>query len=192
MAIESKLLQQAGQDLVDCDRIELIPQFMNQPDALIAGIFSALRDEITSSQTGGGQLIDSLKNTLAIHLLRKYCSTKPKLSSYQDGLSKSKLKQVTTYIHDNLDHSLKIIELAAIAQMSHYHFIRLFNKSIGKTPHQYILHCRIEKAKYLLQHGEIALTEIAARVGFCDQSHFSKSFKHHTGITPRQFFAKSQ
>jgi AraC family transcriptional regulator len=55
-------------------------------------------------------LVDSLKTTLAIHLLRKYCTTKPKLSSYGDGLSKSKLREVTEYIDANLERNLQIIE----------------------------------------------------------------------------------
>ncbi|MGD2180865.1 helix-turn-helix domain-containing protein [Lusitaniella coriacea] len=192
LAIEPNLLQQAGQDLVDCDRIELIPQFMNQQDALIQGILFALRDEIKSSQIGDDRLIDSLKTTLAIHLLRKYCATKPKLSSYQDNFSKSNLKQVTEYIHENLDRNLKIVELAAIAKMSPYHFIRLFRNSVGNTPHQYILQCRIEKAKCLIQQKKLTIAEIAANLGFCDQSHFGRYFKLITGVTPKQFLAKSQ
>ncbi|MDJ0536360.1 MAG: AraC family transcriptional regulator [Xenococcaceae cyanobacterium MO_207.B15] len=192
LAIEPVLLQQVGQDLVNCDHLELIPRFMNQQDALIQGIFSTLKDELESHKIGSNLLIDSLKTTLAIHLLRKYCTTKPKLSSYGDGLSKSKLKQVTEYIQENLDRNLKIIELAAIAQISPYHFIRLFKNSMGKTPHQYILQQRIKKAKYLLQHSELSIPEIAAIVGFCDQSHFTRYFKRVTGLTPRQFIAISQ
>ena len=192
LAVEPLLLKQIGRDLVDGDRIELIPQFMNEQDELINGIFSTLKDELESNKIGGSLLIDSLKTTLAIHLLRKYCTTKPKLSSYTDGLSKSKLKQVTEYINENLDGDLKVIKLAAIAQMSPYHFIRLFRKATGKTPHQYILEQRITKAQYLLQHGKISISETAAIVGFCDQSHLTKYFRRMTGVTPRQYIAKSQ
>ena len=187
LAIEPFLLKQVGQDLVDCDRLELIPRFMNEQDALIQGIFATLRDELGSNHIGSNLLIDSLKTTLAIHLLRKHCTTKPKLSSYGDGFSTSKLKQITEYIQDNLDRDLNIIELAAIAQISPYHFIRLFKDSTGKTPHQYILQRRIERAMYLLEHKEFSISEIAAMVGFCDQSHLTRYFKRITGVTPRQF-----
>ena len=192
LAVEPELLQQVGQDLVDRDRIELIPRFMNEQDALIQGIFSTLKDELGSNKIGGDLLIDSLKTTLAIQLLRQYCNTKPKLSNYSDGLSRSKLKQITEYIHENLDRDLKIIKLAAIAQISPYHFIRLFRDSTGKTPRQYILRQRIEKAQYLLQHEELSIAEIAAIVGFCDQSHFTRYFKRITGITPKKLKAESQ
>ena len=192
LAIEPKLLRQVGQGLVDGDRIFLIPQYMNEQDELIQGIFSTLKDELKFGKIGSNLLIDSLKTTLAIHLLRKYCSTKPKLSSYEDGLSKSKLKEITEYINANLHCNLKVIELAAIAQISPYHFIRLFKNSIGKTPHQYILQCRIERGKYLLQHTQLSPEEVAASLGFCDRNHFAKYLKRFTGLTPKQLQAKSQ
>lgn len=192
LAIEPKLLRQVGQGLVDGDRISLIPQYMNEQDELIQGIFSTLKDELKFGKIGSNLLIDSLKTTLAIHLLRKYCSTKPKLFSYEDGLSKLKLKEITEYINANLDRDLKIIELATIAQISPYHFIRLFKNSIGKTPHQYILQRRIERGKYLLQHSQLSTEEIAASLGFCDRSHFAKYLKRLTGMTPKQLQAKSQ
>lgn len=191
VAIEPALLKQVGQDLVNPDRIELIPHFMTEQDALIQGIVSALRAELEFDQIGGYLLVDSLKITLAIHLLRKYCTTQPKLSSYADGLSPAKLQQVTEYINEHLNRDLKLIDLAAIAQISPYHFLRLFKHSMDVTPHQFILQQRIEKAKYLLQYGELSIAEIAIRVGFSDQSHLTRYFKRFVGLTPKQL-QKSQ
>jgi len=190
LAVEPALLKQVGQDLVDSDRIFLMPQYMNEQDELIRGIFLTLKDELESHKIAGSLLIDSLKTTLAIHLLRKYCTTKPQLSSYSDGLSRLRFKQVTEYINEYLDRELKIVDLAAIAQMSPYHFIRLFSKTTGKTPHQYILQQRIKKAQYLLHHSQLGISEIAASVGFCDQSHFTKYFKRSTGFTPKQYLGR--
>lgn len=189
LAVEPVLLKKVGRDLVDSDRLELVPQFMDEQDELLKGIFATLKDELESSKIGSSLLIDSLKTTLAIHLLRRYCNTKPKLSSYGNSLSRAKLKQVIEYINENLDGELKVIELAAIVQMSPYHFIRLFKKATGKTPHQHILQQRIKKAEYLLRYQEISIAEIATLVGFSDQSHFSKYFKRIMGITPRQYIA---
>ena len=191
LAIEPTLLKKVGQDLVEDSRIKLIPQFMNEPDELIRGIFSTLKDELKSNNFGSSLLIDSLKSTLAIYLLQKYCDTKPKLSVYKNGLSPPKLKQITEYINEHLDRNLKVFELAAIAQISPYHFIRLFRNATNQTPHQYVLQQRVEKAKYLLRRKNISISEIASTVGFCDQSHFTKYFKRITGVTPRQYIARS-
>jgi AraC family transcriptional regulator len=192
LAIEPILLQQVGQGLVDGDRIEVIPQFMSRQDLLIQSIFTTLKDELRFQEIGSSLLVDSLKTTLAIHLLRKYCVTKPKLSSYEYGLSKSKLSEITEYIDANLDRNLQVIDLAAITQISPYHFIRLFKNTIGRTPYQYILQRRIEKGKYLLQHTQLSPEEIAAMVGFCDRSHFAKYLKRFTGLTPKQLQTRSQ
>lgn len=193
LAIAPTLLEQVGQDLVDRDRIELIPHYMTGQDILIQGIFGALRQELEFGKIGGYLLIDSLKIALAIHLLRNYCTTQPLLSSYTDGLSKSKLQQITEYINEHLHEEVKLIELAAIAQISPYHFLRLFKQSTGLTPHQYILQRRIDKAKYLLQESKLSITDIAFRVGFCDQSHLTRCFKRLLGMTPKQFqSARSQ
>jgi AraC family transcriptional regulator len=191
LAIESALLKQVGQDLVDCDRIELIPHFMTGQDVLIQGIFCVLRAELESGKIGGYLLIDSLKTTLAIHLLRNYCTTQPKLSSYADGLSALKLQQVKEYINEHLYQDVSISEIAGIAQMSQYHFLRLFKQSMGVTPHQYILQCRIDKAKYLLQYSKLSIADIAVRVGFCDQSHLTRYFKRIVGVTPKQLLQTS-
>ncbi len=191
VAIDPALLKQIGQDWVDSDRIELVPHFMNEQDALIQGVISALREELESDKIGGGLLIDSLKTTLTIHLLRKYCTTQPRLSSYVGGLSRLKLQQVREYINAHLDRDVKLIELANLAQMSPYYFLRLFKQTMGVTPHQYILQCRIEQAKYLLQHSKLNIAEIAIRIGFCDQSHLTRYFKRIVGVTPKQMQAQS-
>lgn len=186
LAINPTLLKQVGQDWVDSDQIELIPRFMSEQDALLQGIFFTVRAELESGKIGGNLLIDSLKTTIAIHLLRNYCTTQPKLSSYTDGLSPTTLQRVVDYVHEHLNQDVTLIKLAAFAQISPYHFLRLFKQKTGVTPHQYILQQRIEKAKYLLQHSELSIADIAVRVGFCDQSHLTRSFKRIVGVTPKQ------
>jgi AraC family transcriptional regulator len=195
LAIEPTLLQQIGQDWVNPDRIELTPQFMSKQDPLIQSIFTTLVAELETSGIGSNLLVDSLKTTLAIHLLRNYCTTFPRLSSYADGLSAAKLALVKDYIHSRLDSAeptlherdLKLTELSAIVQISPYHFLRLFKKSLGITPHQYILQQRIDRAKYLLRSSNLDIAQIALRVGFCDASHLNRCFKNSLGMTPSQW-----
>jgi AraC family transcriptional regulator len=187
LAIEPTLLQQIGQDWVNPDKIELTPQFMSKQDPLIQSIFTTLVAELETSGIGSNLLVDSLKMTLAIHLLRNYCTTLPRLSSYADGLSAAKLALVKDYIHSHLDRDLKLTELSAIVQISPYHFLRLFKKSMGITPHQYILQCRLDRAKYLLWSSNLDIAQIALRTGFCDASHLNRYFKKSLSMTPNQW-----
>ncbi|HEY9624322.1 MAG TPA: AraC family transcriptional regulator [Crinalium sp.] len=186
LAIEPILLKQVGQDWVNPDQIELVPRFMSESDAFIQSIFSTLKEEAEIGGMGSQLLIDSLKTALTVHLLRNYCVTKPKLSSYSTGLSQSTLMLVKDYIASHLHQELKLDELAAIAQLSPYHFLRLFKQSVGITPHQYILQRRLDQAKHLLQYSDLSIVEIATRTGFCDQSHLTRYFKRIVGVTPRQ------
>jgi len=78
--------------------------------------------------------------------------------------------------------------MAAAAHLSAYHFARQFKAATGMPPHQYVIARRVARAQPLLHPDhDLALAEIAARVGFSDQSHFSQHFKRLVGVTPRQF-----
>lgn len=186
LAIEPTLLKQVGQDWVNPDQIELQPQFMSESDTFIQNILLTLKSEAEIGGIGSHLLIDSLKTALAVQLLRNYCVTRPKLSSYSNGLSQVTLTLVKEYINEHLHQDLKLDEIAAIAQLSPYHFLRLFKQSMGITPHQYILQCRLSYAKNLLQHSNLSIAEIAVRTGFCDQSHLTRHFKRIMGVTPKQ------
>lgn len=190
LAFEPTLLQKVGQDWVNPDQIELAPRFMSQSDELIRSIFSTLCSEARVGGIASPLLVDSVKMTLAIHLLRNYCATRPRLSSHKNGLSHNQLILIKDYIRAHLHQDLKLEKIAAIAQISPYHFLRLFKQSMGMTPYQYILQCRLEQALYLLQHSELGIAEIAAQTGFCDQSHLSRYVKSKTGITPKQLLKK--
>lgn len=186
LAIEPILLKQVGQDWVNPDQIELLPRFMSESDAFIQGILLTLKGEAEIGGMGSHLLVDSLKTALAVYLIRHYCGARPKLPSSPAGLSQATLALVKEYINEHLQQDLKLDEIAAIAQISPYHFLRLFKQSMGLTPHQYILQCRLNQAKHLLQHSNLSIVEIATQTGFCDQSHLTRYFKRMTGVTPRQ------
>nr|WP_202804411.1 AraC family transcriptional regulator [Baaleninema simplex] len=187
LALEPDLLEQVGRGWVNPDRIELLPQFMDVGDEFVRSLFLMLKMEVESSGLGSSLLVDSLKTSLAIHLLRHYCATSPRLSSFTGGLSKVRQDRVKAYIDAHLNQNLKLVDLAAIAQVSPAYFARLFKQSEGITPYQYILKQRVEKVRALLKHSELSLTDIAVSVGFCDQSHMTRCFKRRVGMTPTEF-----
>lgn len=187
LAIEPELLKQMSQDWINSDPIELIPQFATGKDALLNGILTRFREEVETGKISNHLLVDSLKTVLSIHLLQKYSTTKPKPVKTNSGLSQAKLHQVTDYINEHLAQDLKLSKIATILQLSPYHFSRLFKESTGITLHQYILQCRVKKAKYLLQYSQFSISEIATKVGFFDQSHLTRYFKQIVGVTPKQF-----
>jgi AraC-like DNA-binding protein len=87
------------------------------------------------------------------------------------------------YIHTHYSDNLSLKELASIACLSPFHFQREFKRFMGITPHEYLNDFRIGKSKKLLiEDNEIV--DIANRLGFSDQSHFSRIFLKTVGVTP--------
>lgn len=82
-----------------------------------------------------------------------------------------------------------IEEIAARAGIHPVHLCRSFRKHRGMTVGQFVRQLKVEQSRALLAAGELSLSEIAVRCGFCDQSHFSSVFKKVTGVTPGEYRA---
>ncbi|MFF2014470.1 helix-turn-helix domain-containing protein [Paenibacillus sp. NPDC058177] len=78
-------------------------------------------------------------------------------------------------------------QLAEMAGVSTRHYSRIFKGLTGKSPIDYLIELRMNKAKRLLQSREVSVGEVAGSVGFHDPFHFSRSFKQHTGVSPRLY-----
>lgn len=90
------------------------------------------------------------------------------------------------YLMDNLARNVSLQELSAVSGLSPYHFLRAFRAQFGLPPHTCQLQQRIHLARSLLAQGQ-PIAQVAAEVGFADQSHFTRKFKVLVGATPRQY-----
>jgi AraC-like DNA-binding protein len=77
--------------------------------------------------------------------------------------------------------------MAQIAGVSPNHFVLLFTKATGLTPHQYVLRARIASAKLHLKDEALSIAEVSKLTGFRTQGHFTKVFRKIVGVTPREF-----
>jgi len=98
-----------------------------------------------------------------------------------------RLQRVMTFIDDNITLDLSVSTLAQVAGMSSFYFCRSFKQSTGITPHQFVLSRRMELARHLLLQEPMRLMQVAQKVGFTDQSQFTRVFRKIVGITPSQF-----
>lgn len=80
--------------------------------------------------------------------------------------------------------TLTIEELAQQANLSTFHFAKMFRVSMGLPPHGYVAKRRVERAKHLLRVSPSDLAGIALECGYASQSHFTRAFKVETGATP--------
>ncbi len=101
-------------------------------------------------------------------------------------LSKATLKQIKEYILAHLDDPVEIAALARIAGRSSFHFCRVFNRSVGMSPHRYVVHLRLQRAIELVRDGRSGLAEIAVSTGFADQRHLSRWVRRVYGVSLRR------
>ncbi len=155
-------------------------------DPTILHVAQLLRAEVISGGLAGDLYVESLRNLLAVHLLRNHTRAvvKPAAEGNLDGLQ---LKQLQDYIETHLAEELSIARLAAQIPLSQFHFARAFKAATGASPHRYITQRRIERAKALLAATKLSAAEVAYQVGFANQSHFTAQFRKAVGATPKQF-----
>jgi AraC-like DNA-binding protein len=103
------------------------------------------------------------------------------------GLAAYTLRRAIEYLDSHIADSISLDELARVVQMSPFHLCRMFKRSTGVAPHQWILRRRIEIAKQLIDEPRHSLTDIAYRLGFSSQAHFTTAFRRRTGTTPKQW-----
>lgn len=160
-------------------------------DPTILHVAQLLRNEAKADGIASKMLVESLRNVLAVHLLRNYTGTRtsnPKSNkASQNALDAFQVKQVKEYIEENLAEELAIAHLAALIPMSQYHFARAFKTTLGQTPHKYVVHRRIERAKVLLSATQLPVLEISLQTGFSNPSHFTSQFRRYVGTTPRKY-----
>jgi AraC family transcriptional regulator len=100
------------------------------------------------------------------------------------GLAPWQIRSVMTYVDSNLDTQIRNKDLATIARLSEFHFNVAFRRSVGHSPHNYIIRRRMERAQGLMLSTNKPLSEIAAECGLADQSHFTRLFRRFVGESP--------
>jgi AraC family transcriptional regulator len=182
-ALVYKIAAEAG---INPDTVELIDA-IGVHDPQIETIALSFLAELRAGGVGGKIYTESLTNLLVVHLLRHHSSVKQSPLPRPRGLARTTLKLVVSYIEDHLAEGLSLSEIAAVASLSPYHFAHLFKHSTGLSPHQYIIHRRVERAKLLLSTTNWPIIFIAHSVGFASESHLAMHFKRLTGVTPKHY-----
>lgn len=107
--------------------------------------------------------------------------------NYIPSKNRDLIQKAMLYISEHFNTSLTLEETAAYVHLHPSYFSTLFKQLTGSSFKEYLNMVRIEESKRLLSNTEYSIINIAIAVGFEDQSYFSKVFKKHTGLTPKQF-----
>lgn len=148
---------------------------MKTPDAL--GLF----DRLLSSYQSGHQPEHLLVTKTIFELLQQF-----------GGKEQGRFQNVFDYVNAHLSERISVGELASLAGLSTFYFIRSFNEATGMTPHEYLIRVRVQTSAFLLKATNLTLGEITQACGFSNESAFNNTFKRLKGITPMGFRKSAQ
>lgn len=100
------------------------------------------------------------------------------------GLARWQIEKIKRHVEENLEETIQVAELAAIARLSSGYFSNAFKVSFGQSPHAYIVSRRLARAKELMTSSGMSLCAIAFDCGFSDQAHLCRQFRRATGASP--------
>lgn len=186
--LSQELLVRAAQEMADYDptRLTIIGRSGFQ-DPLLTQIGLALWRELEQQNPAGKLYAQTAAQMLAVHLLRHYTAAPVDIQELSQGLTRQQVRRVTDFILAHLSQDLSLESLAQQTGFSPYHFARLFHQATGESPHQFVLRQRVESAQHLLKETDAPLAHIALESGFANQSHLTRIFKRHLGLTPRAY-----
>lgn len=148
------------------------------PSSNLNFYLGAFINEYCNKEKHNKYCLDSLVKLIIIELLRCSCNNIIFNHEMHSSILHAKL-----FINENYDLPFNLQQVAEVAGMSKYYFVKRFASEMGISPQQYYEQIKISRAKTIIALGDKNLTEIAYELGYSSQSHFSTQFKKHTGLT---------
>lgn len=186
VGLDSATLARIGHDDELMTGMTLAPQ-PGVEDPQLHTLVAAMVAEVQAGCPAGRLYGESLSLALAAHVLGRYSAGEVNRKAVKGGLSQRQLATVLELIHARIRTDLSLADLAHVVSLSPSHFALRFKRSVGVSPHQYVIRARIDRARQLLAAGRLSISEVAHAVGFANQSHFTDVFRRVTGVTPRRF-----
>lgn len=174
-----------------------VPFRLNQPDALFFRdplVFHAMLSLKEAVKFGAANLYaESVARFLAKHLLSLHGGWSEPASGIRNpgAISDRRLERVLEFMEHHYAENLSLAELSKEAGISRFHFVNLFKKACGATPHQYLVRLRMNAAALLLEDANLSVKEIAAKSGYAEPAHFTRTFQKYFSQTPSAYRSKN-
>lgn len=165
-------------------------QFSNEPfqyQPQLVELLHSFAYESRMKQLGFNFVMQSMTTQLVAHFIR---NVKSSLSVGNQNLRYKDRKNINIaieFLWENYNMDISFEEVAKTVNYSPYHFIRIFKDVTGKTPHEYLVDIKIQKAISKLKNSKDTITEICFSCGFNNLNHFSSLFRKKVGISPSEY-----
>jgi AraC-like DNA-binding protein len=130
--------------------------------------------------------LDEIAVALAARLV-EVASGRPEQRSRNPARDRARAVRAALWLDEHAHEPVDLEDGASEAGLSPFHFLRVFAKVLGVTPHQYVVRSRLKRAARLLAREDGSITDIAIDVGFADLSNFVRTFHRVAGVSPREY-----
>jgi AraC family transcriptional regulator len=156
-------------------------------DARVGALAATLNAERVAGFPSGRLFLDSVEQALAVALVNGYAGRDRSVQTHRGGLGSARLRRIKEFVDAKIEDELTLCEMAQAVELSTAHFSRMFRKSTGETPHQFLLRQRVERAKEMLRSADARVMDVAVACGFKTQQHFAQVFRDVCGASPTEY-----
>src|SRR5246127_4294804 len=156
-------------------------------DPRLSALVTAARAEMVAGFPSGRLFLDSVEQAMAVALVKDHAVRHRPVQIYRGGLGSARLRRIRELVHAKMEDDLSLDDMAQSVGLSTAHFARMFRKSTGETPHQFVLRQRVERAKAMLRAPDARVLDVAVACGFKTQQHFAQVFCDVCGVSPTRY-----
>jgi AraC family transcriptional regulator len=156
-------------------------------DPRLSAMVAAIDAEMVAGFPNGRLFLDSVEQAMAVMLVNGHAVRHRPVQIYRGGLGSARLRRIKELVHAKMEDDLSLDEMAQSVGLSTAHFARMFRKSTGATPHQFVLRQRIERAKAMLRAPNSRVLDVAVACGFKTQQHFAQVFRDVCRVSPTEY-----
>jgi AraC family transcriptional regulator len=156
-------------------------------DKRLSAMVAAVEAEMVAGFPSGRLFMDSVEQAMAVTLVSGHAVRHRAVQIYRGGLGSARLRRIKELIVAKMEDDLSLDDMAQSVGLSTAHFARMFRKSTGETPHQFVLRQRLDRAKAMLRAPDARVLDVAVACGFKTQQHFAQVFRQVWGISPSEY-----
>jgi AraC family transcriptional regulator len=156
-------------------------------DSRLSAMVAAVHAEMVAGFPSGRLFLDSVEQAMAVTLVNGHAVRHRPVQIYRGGLGSARLRRIKELVDARMEDDLSLDDMAQSVGLSTAHFARMFRKSTGETPHQFVLRQRLERAKDMLRAPDARVLDVAVACGFKTQQHFAQAFRDLWGVSPTEY-----
>ena len=184
LALETDWLSRLAEESLFQDRAEPITDGLPYRDDTLRRLAELIRNELVGERNP--LMLDALATAAGLQLLRSRAPG-PRPIRSSPALSARKLAVAKDYLRAHSTEGVRLRDVAAQVGLSPDHFWRCFKQETDRTPQEYQTMSRVDRVVELLADPGVSLAEASAIAGFSSQSHMTRAFKQHIGVTPARW-----